>query len=252
MKGERAASVGGLFHSRVAYFGQYPSSRPATTTASPSSSRRMPQASAHREQHRQSISDPEPNLLLGCWHPLSGVSGQHRHRHPVMMRVQLGILAAPEVAVTFLQIVRSGLKPRPEAVATKRCHRPEMVMNEIAPGRDWFAWKGGELQCLDHGLLPCLCIHPRTAPTAVFDQDQKAGTGQAGSDRRRTAGSAHRQRQATGRRQGARPEERRTARRQRYTGPTRASAPSRLDATRPGPWSLALGRQQRRILHRSL
>ena len=40
MKGEKAASVGGLFHSRVAYFGQCPSSRPATTTASASLTRR--------------------------------------------------------------------------------------------------------------------------------------------------------------------------------------------------------------------
>ena len=90
-----------------------------------------------------------------------------------MMRVQLGILAAPEIAVTFLQIVGTGLKPRAEAVATKRCDRPEIVMNEIAPGRDRSAWKGGELQCLGHGLLPDLCIHPTATPTAVFDQDQK-------------------------------------------------------------------------------
>jgi hypothetical protein len=72
----------------------------------------------------------------------------------IMMLVQLRILAVPEVAVTFLQIVRSGLYPCPEAVATKRCHRPDVVMNEIAPGGDRFARKDIELQFYFHGLLP--------------------------------------------------------------------------------------------------
>jgi hypothetical protein len=87
------------------------------------------------------------------------------------------------------RIVRSSLYPCPEAVATKRCHRAEIVMNEIAPGGHWSAWKRRELQCLGHGLLPDLCIHPTATPMAVFDQDQRAGTaragtGHAGSDRR--------------------------------------------------------------------
>jgi hypothetical protein len=72
----------------------------------------------------------------------------------IMMLVQLRILAVPEVAVTFLQIVRSGLYPCPEAVATKRCHRLYLVMNEIAPGGDRFARKDIELQFYVHGLLP--------------------------------------------------------------------------------------------------
>jgi len=121
--------------------------------------------------------------------PIADVITSSRHRQPIMMFVQLGVLAAAEIAIAFHQIVRSSLYPCPEAVATKRCHRAEIVMNEIAPGGHWSAWKRRELQCLGHGLLPDLCIHPTATPMAVFDQDQRAGTaragtGHAGSDRR--------------------------------------------------------------------
>ncbi len=49
---------------------------------------------------------------------------------------------------------RSGLYSCPEAVATKRCHLPDVVMNEIAPGGGRFARKDIELQFYVHGLLP--------------------------------------------------------------------------------------------------
>ena len=42
-------------------------------------------------------------------------------------------------------------------------------MNEIAPGGDWPAWKGGELQCLATAWLPDLRMHPTAMPMAVFD-----------------------------------------------------------------------------------
>ena len=48
--------------------------------------------------------------------------------------VDLGVLAAAEPASALHQIVRFGLYPRPEAVAVKWLLRPDMVVDEIAPG----------------------------------------------------------------------------------------------------------------------
>ena len=52
--------------------------------------------------------------------------------------VDLGVLAAAEPASAPHQIVRLGLYPRPEAVAVKWLLRPDMVVDEIAPGGDRF------------------------------------------------------------------------------------------------------------------
>ena len=59
----------------------------------------------------------------------------------VMDLVDLGVLAAAEPASALHQIVRLGLYPRPEAVAVKWLLRPDMVVDEIAPGGDWFVWQ---------------------------------------------------------------------------------------------------------------
>jgi hypothetical protein len=73
--------------------------------------------------------------------------------------VQLGVLAAVEVAVARHQIVRLGLYPCPEAVKAKakQSRRRHIVVDEILPFGDWFAGKGFECLaelCFLHWLCP--------------------------------------------------------------------------------------------------
>ena len=58
--------------------------------------------------------------------------------------VDLAVFAAAKPASALHQIVRLGLYPRPEAVGVKWLLRLDMVVDEIAPGGDWFLWQAIE------------------------------------------------------------------------------------------------------------